>query len=122
LSKFDLEYLATLYSKYPKGVEAAFQEACIIAARLIRFKINVYSPIAHTHPIAVFGKLDQSDHDLWLTFDSAMMAKADALAVATMPTWQDSAGVAYEIRTFLHQQKPVFVLDHELLTAVRHDC
>ena len=59
-------YLATPYSKYPGGPEAAFQMACRQAAILIKAKIPVYCPIAHTHPIAVQNDMDPFDHGIWL--------------------------------------------------------
>lgn len=51
-------YLASPYSKYPAGIEAAFQDICKQTALLIRHKIPVYSPIAHTHPVAIHGEID----------------------------------------------------------------
>lgn len=53
LSGAGLVYLATPYSKYPRGIEAAFVDASRLAACLVRLGISVYSPIAHTHPIAI---------------------------------------------------------------------
>ena len=45
-----LAYLATPYSKYPAGLQQAFVDAAKLAALLLRSGMNVYSPIAHTHP------------------------------------------------------------------------
>jgi hypothetical protein len=111
LRKFDLVYLATPYSKYPAGIEAAFIEACRISGRLVLFGVSVYSPIAHTHPIAIHGGLDPMAHELWLPFDEAIMDKSDALCVAMMDGWKESRGIAYEIAVFRRARKPVFYLD-----------
>ena len=43
-------YLASPYSKYPEGTQAAFEMACWQAGLLIRAGVPVFSPIAHSHP------------------------------------------------------------------------
>lgn len=55
-------YLATPYSRYAAGIEAAFQAASEQAAILVRHGIPVFCPIAHTHPIAIHGDIDPFDH------------------------------------------------------------
>jgi nucleoside 2-deoxyribosyltransferase len=118
LKQFDLIYLATPYSRYPQskgGIVGAFQDAAALTGRLLQSGLKVYSPIAHTHPIAVHGKLDPYDHLIWLPFDEAIMAKADALLVAGMDTWQTSFGIAHEIGVFTKAGKPIFYLDPETL-------
>ena len=37
-----LQYLATPYSKFPHGIQVAFEEACRLAARLLTKGIKVY--------------------------------------------------------------------------------
>lgn len=106
-----LVYLATPYSKYPAGIESAFAHACTIAGDLLVNGVKVYSPIAHTHPIAVHAEIDPLDHDIWLPFDRAMMDAADVCVVAKMPGWQASKGIAHEIKYFEACDKPVFYLD-----------
>lgn len=111
LRQFSLCYLATPYSKYKDGIEAAFQDAARIAAMLLKTGIKVYSPITHTHPLAVFGELDPLDHKIWLPFDEAMMEACDALVVVHMDGWQQSYGIAHEIKVFGAARKPIFDLD-----------
>lgn len=110
-----LYYLATPYTKYAKGINAAFMDAAELAARLLGAGHKVYSPIAHTHPVAIHGKIDPLDHDIWLPFDGAMMAKCDALLVAHMDGWQQSKGVLHEIQVFAKASKPIFDLDVDTL-------
>lgn len=114
-----LAYLATPYSRYPAGIEAAFQDAAALAARLLRAGILVYSPIAHTHPLAMYGLLDPLDH-IWLPFDELMMARCDTLIVAHMEGWRGSKGIAREIEFFKRAGKPIFDLpDITTCTLVR---
>lgn len=121
LLRFDLVYLATPYSKFPGGIQAAFIDAACIAARLLRAGVKVYSPITHTHPIAILGMIDPLDHAIWLPFDQSMMNKADALCIAMMDSWEISKGIAHEIDYFLTHDKPIFHLDptNLLITAPR---
>lgn len=106
-----LGYLATPYSKYPQGLEVAFRDAARLAARLLRQELRIYSPIAHTHPLAIHGMLDPLDHSLWLPFDEAMMERADYLLVAEMEGWRDSKGIAYEIAFFSRAGKSLYRVD-----------
>jgi hypothetical protein len=100
-------YVATPYSKYDGGIEAAWLEACKVTADLLRRGICAYSPIAHTHPIAIYGRIDPLDHDIWLPFDAAMMDAATECYVIEMPGWHQSKGVLHEIERFKSQGKPV---------------
>lgn len=106
-----LVYLATPYSKYRFGIEHAFRDASALAAKLLKLGVKVYSPIAHTHPLAIYGSIDPLDHGIWLPFDEAMMTASHALIVAQMQGWRDSKGVLHEIKFFAEQRKPVFYLD-----------
>ena len=114
-----LAYLATPYSKYPAGLQQAFVDAAKLAALLLRSGMNVYSPIAHTHPLALYGNLDPLDHLIWLPFDQAMMNAADVLLIAHMQGWQESYGIAHEIEYFETAGKPIFDLDPKTLVMTR---
>jgi hypothetical protein len=100
-------YIATPYSKFPGGLEEAFKIACEQTALLLREGVPAYSPIAHTHPIAIYGNIDPLDHDLWMRVDVPMMASAYGLIVVEMDGWRESRGVAAEIKTFRAAGKPV---------------
>lgn len=121
LKQFSLCYLATPYSKYPAGIVRAFEDAAVLAAQLLKQGVKVYSPIAHTHPLAVYSGLDPLDHSIWLPFDEAMMEAADALVVAHMDGWSSSFGIAHEIKVFLAAEKPIFDLDPFTLEITRRE-
>lgn len=106
-------YVATPYSKYPTGIEAAFVDACRFMADLVRHGIPAYSPIAHTHPIAIHGGLDPLDHSMWLPADEPMMRVAHGLIVCTMASWEASYGVSVEINTFKEAGKPIHFISPE---------
>lgn len=107
-----LYYLATPYSRYQGGdLTAAFLAACRLTADLMTAGYAIYSPIAHTHPIAMNSGLDPLDHTLWLPFDEAMMVAADALMVAQLEGWRESFGIDHEITFFRKARKPIVYLD-----------
>jgi len=100
-------YVGTPYSRFPDGIERAFRAACISVAELIRAGVSVFSPIAHSHPVAFYGKIDPRDHDIWLPADAPLMKAAGGLIVVTLPTWRDSVGLMHEIKVFEAAEKPV---------------
>lgn len=103
-------YLATPYSKYPAGIEWAFIDACKETALLLRAGVPIFSPIAHTHPIAVHGNINPLDHEVWLPADRPMMDAACGLIVCKMETWEKSYGIGVEIETFKAAGKPVIYM------------
>lgn len=116
MSRFS--YLATPYSKYPGGLDAAWNDACCAAAALLRAGVPVYSPIAHTHPIAINGGIDPLDHAFWLKTDEAMMDAADELIVVMMPGFAESAGILHEVAYFTSAGKTVrYVAWPDILTG-----
>lgn len=103
-------YLATPYSKYEHGLEAAFILAAANTALLVKAGIPVYSPIAHTHPVAIHGGIDPYDHSIWIPADKPMMDAASALIVLTAQGWSESKGIAIEIDEFARAGKPVIYM------------
>lgn len=103
-------YLATPYSKYPGGIYSAFRGACQNTALLIRAGVATFSPIAHTHPIAIESGMDPLDHGIWLPLDAPMMDAARGLIVCMMTGWDTSYGVGVEIEAFKRVRKPVIYM------------
>jgi len=91
-----LIYLASPYSHPDKQVrEQRFQAACQQAATMMKAGELVFSPIAHTHPIAAFGL--PGDWAFWQRYDRMMLSRCDELAVLPLDGWQKSIGVQAEI-------------------------
>ena len=92
-----LIYLASPYSHAdPAVMEARFDAVCREAAILMGRGIHVYSPIAHTHPIAVRGELPK-DWQFWEAYDNVMIAAASEVWVLMLEGWAASKGVNAEI-------------------------
>jgi len=89
-------YLASPYTHSDLRVrERRFQEACRVSAALLRAGVVVFSPIAHSHPIANYGL--PTSWNFWERVDREYLARCDLLAVLTIPGWRESTGVQAEI-------------------------
>jgi hypothetical protein len=116
-----LAYLATPYQKFHSGRQGAFLEACKLASRLLSGGVQVFSPIAHGHPIATFGENCSMTEADWLDYDELLMAHCDCLIVAMLPGWEESAGIRHEIRFFENANKPIFEVNVETLTMTKRE-
>lgn len=103
-----LVYLASPYSKFPGGVDVAFELACQKAAEVMSMGHNVFCPIAHSHPIEVYGMDgEKGDHNFWLKQDFAVLDRCDELWVYMMPGWSESYGVTKEIERAKRLKLPI---------------
>ena len=112
-------YLASPYSAYPGGIEEAYRVACAETARLISAGVPTFSPIAHSHGIAVHGDLDPLDHAIWMPADRPMMDAASGCIVLRMPGWDTSRGVAEEMMAFTRAGKPIRFMTPGQVPALR---
>ena len=92
-----LIYLASPYSHPdPLVRHDRFLLACRAAGWLIRHGITVFSPIAHSHPIAMAVEMGGC-FDTWQRHNRRWLEACDELAVLTVEGWQQSRGVAGEM-------------------------
>lgn len=107
----ELVYLAVPYSHPDKQVrQERFRQANRISAGLMSAGVLIFSPISHTHPIALSGKLPLG-WEFWERYDRAYLDVCRALVVLRLDGWQDSKGVAAECRIMDEMHKPVHYLD-----------
>jgi len=91
-----LIYLATPYSHPdPMIVEVRFNAINRIAADLMGRGVYVFSPISHTHPIAMAGDLPTS-FEYWREYCTATLQMCAGMIIAMSPGWMKSKGVAGE--------------------------
>jgi hypothetical protein len=100
-------YLGSPYSRFPGGITAAFDAVCFEAGRLIAAGVPVYSPIAHTHPIALAAKMDPHSRAIWMPVDRPMMDGARGLIVLMLAGWNFSEGLRQEQQVFRAANKPI---------------
>lgn len=106
-----LVYLAVPYSHEDAQVrEARFQVANTVSHALIRQGLLVFSPISHTHPIAVHGRLELG-FEAWEEFDLRMLTACDELWIVLSDGWAESEGIATESRIAVGQGKPIRFVD-----------
>ena len=90
-------YLASPYTGTEREMVQRFQQVAELAAEMMDQGIIVFSPIAHTHPIALAGDLPR-DWEFWKRYDEAMLKACGHLVVATeIEGWDMSKGVSAEI-------------------------
>lgn len=106
-----MSYMASPYSRYHAGLDAAYSMACRASAELMKRGHRIFCPIAHSHPIATFGDIDPLDWEFWSKQDGEMMRVCNGLIVLQMEGWSESVGVADEISAFEWQGKPVICVD-----------
>lgn len=95
-------YLASPYTdKDPLVMKWRFEKACVAAARLMERGEVVFSPIAHSHPIAQHMKpgMDVAG-DFWQAQDAPYVEACSRIVVLKLPGWEKSNGVTHEIARF----------------------
>lgn len=99
-------YLALPYSKH---ADRSFKVANRVAATLMRRGAIVFSPISHSHPLAMSTSLPASWGKFWAKQDRPLVEWADILLViADLPTHPlDSEGVRAEMDHAKKFKKPV---------------
>lgn len=93
----EIAYLASPYSHPEIDVRVKrYHAVCRAAAELIKQGVLVFSPIAHSHPIAVRFNLDGS-FETWRDMSLEMLRRCDRLILLKLPGWEESKGMAAEI-------------------------
>lgn len=104
-------YLATPYSDPDPGIRnKRFLAVNKVAGELMVQGNLVFSPISHTHPIALAGDLPKG-WEFWKDYDFTFINDwADEVYVLTLDGWEDSIGVTAEIKLAEALGKPVVFL------------
>jgi len=108
-------YLATPYtSDDPEVRERRYLMACQVAAALMQRGHSVFSPIAHSHPIASYLPHEMMmDHEFWMRQDLPWLEAADMLVVCPADADRYSRGVAREVIDAQRMAKLVLRKDPE---------
>lgn len=107
-------YLASPYSSIDARVrEDRFRAAARHAAMLVKRGEHVFSPVVHSHPIAIYGTDVPTHFAFWREFDRRMLAHCDFLRVLRLDGWDESLGVQQEILIATEYQMPIMYEDPE---------
>ena len=103
----NLIYLASPYSDPDWRLERTrFYAVCDAAVKMVAAGLRVYSPIAHTHPIAeragLRGIALPKGYEFWREFDERMIRACDELWVLKLEGWEKSQGTLKEL-AFAHK-------------------
>jgi nucleoside 2-deoxyribosyltransferase len=96
-------YLSAPYTIHPK---ACFMLANRKAAELMMEGNIVFSPISHSHPIAIQENMSNA-HEFWMQQDLPFIEFCDELYVLQLEHWETSKGVQKEIEYATELGKPI---------------
>jgi hypothetical protein len=106
-----LIYLACPYSHKDPAVKVQrFEAVNKVAAKLMAEGNYIFSPISHTHPIALAGSLP-GGWDYWEGYDRTIIACCCKIIVLRLPGWELSTGVQAEIKIGQELGIPVEYID-----------
>ena len=106
-----LAYLASPFSDEDEAVqEQRFNDVCRAAGELLNAGNFVYSPIAHSKPIADQSQLP-TDFAFWQAYDEEMIKRCDEVWVLKLEGWNRSVGIYNEVELAVKYGKPVRYLD-----------
>jgi hypothetical protein len=104
-------YLASPYSHPDVAVRLdRFRQACKVAGLLMNKGMIVFSPIAHTAPVADECNLPLG-WDFWEKYDRAFLSVCSAMYVLTIEGWSKSVGVLAEIGIAKELNLPILLVD-----------
>lgn len=102
-----LVYLGAPYSHESVEVRRErFERINTAASYLMRRGVHVFSPISHTHPIALAGGLPLG-WEFWATYDEEILSICKAMLVLRLPGWRESKGLNAEIEIATRLRMPI---------------
>lgn len=117
LRRYRRLYLASPYTLRPDR-ERAHAEICAIAGHLMKQGLYVFCPIAHCHPIAVHAGIDPGP-EFWVDHIRREQDLSDALVIAQMDGWLESAGISGEIAHAALRDQPTYALEPQAMTLTK---
>lgn len=100
-----LVYLASPYSHNNPAVrEMRYEMARIVTSNLIQEGHAVFSPIVYGKPME---KVIGTDYLSWKNLNDTILAVCSSMIVLTLDGWEDSKGIAYELKFAKGRKIPV---------------
>ena len=114
--KSELIYLAVPYSHADPHIrDKRWMAANMAAAKLMSQGLYIFSPISHTHPIAVVsGGTLPIGWEFWEGFDRQYLNVCKKVIVLRIPGWDTSKGVTAEIKIAGELGIPVEYMDWDM--------
>jgi hypothetical protein len=100
-------YLASPYTHTSLDLmQQRYNEVMAATHWLLKHRIWVYSPIVHCHELAIRYRLPR-DAKFWQAYNTTMLLASWRLLILTLPNWQDSVGVEYEMEVAEKHSLPI---------------
>ena len=115
---FEMIYMAAPYSKVED--KDAMMEAFMTFSgqwQAIHPDQHVCSPLFNHFSLNTVPDLGK-DYAYWLNYSRNLLKRCDRLVVVCLPGWQDSTGVADEVRYATEMGMPIAYVSHELFQAL----
>jgi hypothetical protein len=111
----EITYLAVPYTHAdPKIRHRRFERVNKVAAKLMKEGHIIFSPISHSHPIEIEDKT-LTGANFWINFDAAFLKCSKKLIVLKLEGWEESVGVAGELKIAKELGIPIeFLSDEEI--------
>ncbi len=95
------------------GEHANFLQACVKTSELMKRGFNVYSPIAHTHPVHIIDPqfIKNDEYKLWIRLDNLVIAKTAFSGIILAQRWETSSGCKGEKEKFEARNLPVLLYE-----------
>jgi hypothetical protein len=114
-------YLASPYTHEDEDVMARrHRHVCHAAAQLIKQGAVVFSPVAHSHPIALYGNAPGN----WAHWEHqclTMLDRCDVMLVLMLEGWKESKGIHAEALHCLNRCKDIIYSDSASLHLFNFD-
>lgn len=106
-----MNYLASPYS-HPDPIvkEQRYREALRCLAHFTNLGHILFSPIVHSYPVEIHHTLP-GDWQFWQKFDREFISMSDGLWILTIDGWQQSVGIAAEVKIAAEFNKPVVYVE-----------
>lgn len=90
-------YLASPFSQYSGGHQAAVVVAAEATALLFRAGVTVFSPIVHGYGLVKWGGVQGTDFEYWRIANHRMIKASAGLILLTVDGYTESKGIADEL-------------------------
>ena len=108
----DFVYIACPYSHpNPLVRQRRYKAVTKAAAHLLAQGLIVYSPITHSHPMAM--RADLPDWEFWQKYDETFLLHSRMMVVLAIHGWEESRGVRAEMAFAALHSIPTFLLEPE---------
>lgn len=101
-------YLASPYTHDDPKVRQWRYEQAVAAAALLatQYGVFTFSPIGHSHEMCIKHEMPYT-FEFWDDWNRAMIRGSAGILVLTLEGWEQSKGIAAELRHAIEMRKPV---------------